>query len=688
MLLMKHILLLILFSAGTASAQINPMDVQIARDSFGVPHIFGKTDTDAAYGLAWAHAEDDFYNIQSSLLAGKGLLGRAIGRKGAEADYVVALLRCREIVKDKLHTLSPAFLKQVEAYIQGSNDYARAHPGEVRVKAAFPVTVEDYLTTVVFSLCMISGLEQALPRIFKGNIPLIPGFEPTGSNAFAIHPTRTTSGEAFLAINSHQPLEGPVGWYEAHICSEEGTNILGGLFPGGLTVLSGVNEHLGWAHTVNNMDKIDVYQLRINPANKNEYAYDGKWIKLEMKKVKLKVKGIPVKVSKKTWWSKYGATVRNDKGTFSIRFTANMDIRGMEQWWRMGKSNSFTSFYEAISMQALPLFNIVYADKNDTIFYISGGKMPVRDKNSMYNWNSTLPGDSSAVLWQEFHPISDLPQYVNPSSGYLFNTNHSPFLASSIKDNLSPEKYDKTSGYELYHNNRSQRFTELMPADEKLDYTTFKKIKYDGQLPGQLRFSYNLDTMKLINTQDYPDISDIIQHYKKWDRKSDTGSKGAAIFALTFQYVMTKQSVWTNPTLNTEQVAETFRYVKNHQQTYFGTSGISFGQLQKHIRGSKSLPLWGLPDVITAMYSKMQKDGTLKGYVGDCYIQLVRFPKNGLPIMETVNAYGASSKINSPHYTDQMEMFVNKQTKSMTLDKEKVMKEAKKIYHPGIEEKK
>ena len=181
------------------------------------------------------------------------------------------------------------------------------------------------------------------------------------------------------------------------------------------------------------MDKIDVYQLRINPANKNEYAFDGKWIKLEMKKVKLKVKGIPVKVSKKTWWSKYGATVRNDKGTFSIRFTANMDIRGMEQWWRMGKSNSFTTFYEAISMQALPLFNIVYADKNDTIFYISGGKMPVRDKNSMYNWNSTLPGDSSSVLWQEFHPISDLPQYVNPSSGYLFNTNHSPFLATAHK---------------------------------------------------------------------------------------------------------------------------------------------------------------------------------------------------------------------------------------------------------------
>jgi len=133
----------------------------------------------------------------------------------------------------------------------------------------------------------------------------------------------------------------------------------------------------------------------------------------------------------------------------------------------MGRSNSFSSFYEAISMQALPLFNIVYADKFDTIFYISAGKMPLRNKENGYTWNSTLPGNTSATLWHEFHPIADLPQYTNPASGYLFNTNHSPFLATATKDNLNPEKYDKTSDYEMYHNNRSQRFTELITPFEK-----------------------------------------------------------------------------------------------------------------------------------------------------------------------------------------------------------------------------
>lgn len=676
-------LIIFLLLPATLFAQINQKDIQIARDSFGVPHIFGKTDADAAYGLAWANAEDDFYNMQSSILAGKGMLGRSIGRKGAEADYVVSMLRCRDIVKEKMQTLSPPFMKLVRAYIQGVNDYAGMHPEEVRVKKAFPVTEEDYLTTVVFSLCMISGLEQALPRIFKGDIPLIPGFEPTGSNAFAIHPSRTTTGEAFLAINSHQPLEGPVAWYEAHVISEEGTNILGGLFPGGITVLAGVNEYLGWAHTVNNMDKIDVYQLKMNPQNKKEYAFDGQWARLEKRKVKLKVKGIPFKVSKKTWWSKYGATVRNDKGSFSIRFTANMDIRGMEQWWRMSKANSFSSFYEAISMQALPLFNIVYADKADTIFYISAGKMPLRNNADKYNWNETLPGDTSATLWRDFHGIADLPQYINPTSGYLFNTNHSPFLASSLSDNLNPEKYDKTSGYEMYHNNRSQRFTELIPAEGKIDYETFKKIKYDGQLPQQLKYPYDIDTMFLLKPDEYPDIAEVVQTFQQWDRKSDTGNKGAAIFALAFQHIVSKRSAWHNTSITSGQSAEVFRYIKNHQQQFFGHTGISLGQLQKHNRGEKILPLWGLPDVLTAMYSRMQPNGTMKGYVGDSYIQLVRFPKTGLPVMETVNAYGASGKQNSAHYNDQMEMFVSKQTKPMTLDKEKVLREAKRIYHPG-----
>ena len=263
----KFILLLLLFCKG-ASAQINPDNITIARDSFGVPHIFAPTDAEVAYGLAWAHAEDDFATLQLMILSGKAKMASALGKKGAQADYVVNLLRCRQLVEDQWNTLSPDFIALVNGYVQGLNAYAKAHPKEVTYKKAFPFNNKEYLTAGLFSLSIFCGVDRTLPKILGGNIGTIPGFSSEGSNAFAFHPSKTTTGEAFLAINAHQPVEGPVAFYEAHLQSEQGWNILGGLFPGACLVFHGTNENLGWAHTVNSPDIIDVYQL--NFADEDE----------------------------------------------------------------------------------------------------------------------------------------------------------------------------------------------------------------------------------------------------------------------------------------------------------------------------------------------------------------------------------------------------------------------------------
>ncbi|HLL93924.1 MAG TPA: penicillin acylase family protein, partial [Spirosoma sp.] len=213
-------------------AQINSAGVTIARDAYGVPHIFAKTDPEVAYGLAWAHAEDDFKTIQLLILPTKGLLGRHLGKKGAAADYVVELLHAPELVAEQgAAALSPGYRALLNGYLQGLNDYARTHPAEVLVKGAFPVSINDYLKAVVLSLSVISGVDQALQAIYGGRVPTVDWLKPAGSNALAVHPAKTTEGKTLLAINSHQPLEGPVAWYEAHLCSEQGWNILGGLFP-------------------------------------------------------------------------------------------------------------------------------------------------------------------------------------------------------------------------------------------------------------------------------------------------------------------------------------------------------------------------------------------------------------------------------------------------------------------------
>ncbi len=186
--IMKYLLFLFILFTNFATAQINPADITIARDSFGVPHIFAPTDAGVAYGLAWAHAEDDFGTLQLVVLSGKAKLGTALGKKGAEADYVVNLLRCRQLVEEQWNTLSPDFVAIIKGYVQGLNDYAIAHKGEIKYKAAFPFNEKEYLTATVFSLSIFCGVDKTLPKILGGTIGTIPGFASEGSNAFAFHP--------------------------------------------------------------------------------------------------------------------------------------------------------------------------------------------------------------------------------------------------------------------------------------------------------------------------------------------------------------------------------------------------------------------------------------------------------------------------------------------------------------------
>lgn len=673
------IFVFILMATQCLMAQNGP--VRIARDSLGVPHIFGKTDADVAYGLAWAHAEDDFRSIQLVMLSGKGMLGKAIGKDGAKADYVAALLRCRDIAAEKLESISPDFRKVLNGYIAGLNAYASAHPEEVLLKGSFPASITDYLASVSFSLCMISGADKVIGDIVAGKTPTLhhPQSLPGGSNAMAIHPSRTTTGEAFLAINSHQPLEGPVAWYEAHLHSEEGWNIHGGLFAGGTTIFHGVNEHLGWAHTVNMMDKIDVFQLDLSKDGK-QYRFDGQWLPLEKRKVKLKIKGIPVNINRTIYWSKYGATLVNKNGAFAIRLFGNQDVRAIEQWYRMNKARNFREFYSAISHQYLPMMNIVYADRYDTIFYISGGRMPQR--NPAYHWSSTVPGDTSATLWTNFHDIGELPQLVNPASGYLYNTNHSPFLATDPSNNLDSAKYARSSGYETYHNNRSARFEELINDHGKLDYASFKKIKFDNRYPAKLRFPVNTDSLFILKPGDGGDGAQILKSLQEWDRVADTSSTGAAAFLMLYNKVVSEPEKFRS-SLNSKDIEFLTNWIRQEQERDFGRTGVTLGELQRHRRGNVDLPAWGLPDVITAMYSRRQEDGRYRVLAGESFIQMVRFPKGQPPVIETVNCYGSSAKTGSPHYTDQMKSYLSQQLHPVSLDRETILRQAVRVYEPG-----
>lgn len=664
--------------------------VEIARDEFGVPHIFGERDADVAYGLAWAHAEDDFETIQKTLLAGKGLVGRVYGEQGAAVDFFVHLLETQKIAKAKYEdSFSDEFKAVLEGYAAGMNDYAESHPKEVLYSGAFPVNPLDITSAYILSLAQMSGADRSVQQIVNGEAgKVLPDPNPKGSNAIAIHSSRTESGENFLAINSHQPLEGPVSWYEAHLHSEEGWNILGGLFPGGAMIFHGVNEHLGWAHTVNFPDLLDTYQLEINPENPGQYKVDEEWLELEERTIWLKVKlwnFITLPVPKKVWKSIYGPTLVTENGTFSIKLGALDRIGAPEQWWRMNKAQNFSEWKAAMESVQLTSFNTVYADKYDTVFYVSNALLPIR--NPKYEYTETVPGNTQETNWSSYHTFEDLPQYLNPTSGYLFNTNHSPFTASDSADNLDPNNFAEEMDFSRRENNRSTRFREIMPKEGLLSWEDFERIKFDDQLPEVLAFRTNMDALFSLDPEKFPEIKAQIETLKNWNKRGDINSEGASLFAFSYYYWWEKFEEngrkWET-TLSEEEAAEGLLKAKEHFESHFGKELVTLGEYQKLVRGEKALPLWGLDDVITAMRSEPWKNGMRKGVQGESYIMMVRFGE-GLPKIETINVFGASNRPDSPHYDDQMERFLARDLKPMSLDKKSVLKDAVRVYHPGEE---
>ncbi|MDP6922247.1 MAG: penicillin acylase family protein, partial [Lutibacter sp.] len=213
-----------LLFVSVAEAEIDPENITIVRDTFGVPHIFAPTDAEAAYGLAYAHAEDDFDNIQRGVLAGQGRLGEVEGKDGVLFDFGLRFLKIDSLVDARFELdLSTEYRAVLDGYVQGLNAFAEAHPKEKLHKKLFPVVSQDLVKSYTLSLSLMAGLGMALKAVNENRIQEFFGANEfsSGSNAFAVAPERMVDGNTYLLINSHQPIEGRFAWYEAHIQSDE-----------------------------------------------------------------------------------------------------------------------------------------------------------------------------------------------------------------------------------------------------------------------------------------------------------------------------------------------------------------------------------------------------------------------------------------------------------------------------------
>ena len=537
--------------AATLSANAEKYDVEIIRDEWGVPHIFGNTDADTAFGVAYAHAEDDYETIQEVVAATRGHLANYRGMDAAPTDYLVGFLDVWNTVDSRYDTDVPSDVKAIaEAYADGLNLYAAQHPDDTW-KGLAPFRGKDVVAGFVFKTPLFYGLDETILGLMGDERAAEVALDPTGdrkawhvspasmtergSNAFAVAPHRSGDGKTRLLINSHQPMTGPVAWWEAHIVSKDGLDITGGMFPGTPVILHGFNRNLGWANTVNKPDLADVYRLTINPDNKNQYRLDGAWRDFDSQDVKIKVRlwgPFALTATRKILHSEHGPVIEADHGTYAVRYAGRGEIRHLEQYYRLNKATDFEAFGEAMAINALPSINYVYADKNGNIAFFHNAQYP--DRVSGWNWRQDLPGDRSDLIWKSSLPFEKVPALINPVSGFVFNANNTPFDATDGPDDLRPEDFPSSMGLETHQTNRALRINELVRDLERpIDRGRLLSIKFDTG------YAANSDAAEVVASVLNADwshderLSNAAQHLAEWDLLMNAESRHAALGGLT-----------------------------------------------------------------------------------------------------------------------------------------------------------
>jgi acyl-homoserine-lactone acylase len=665
-------------------------DAEIVRDAYGVPHIKGKTDADAAYGLAYAHSEDDFSTIEEVVAMTRGRYGALAGADGAKVDFALHLVGAQETVAKRYDELSPEVRRVVEGYAAGLNYYAAKHPDEVRLSNLFPVTGRDVVTGFVLRAPFFFGLDSTIGALFEGKDappvdvePMTPvgrNPEQNGSNAFAVAPKRMADGKTWLISNSHQPYEGHVAWYEAVVHSDEGLDMAGALFPGSPFVLLGHNRNLGWTNTVNRPDLIDVYKLTLNEAG-DQYQLDGKWLPLKEESFWLRVKYGPfvIPVPQTVYRSVHGPVIKNKKGAFAIRYAAIDSVKSVEQYYRNTKAQNWEEWTKSMSMGGIPATNFIYADKTGRIAYIYYAQFP--DRKPGYDYTGTLPGNTTKSLWQGGVSFDAMPKLVNPPSGFVQNANHTPFLAAGPGSEMNTAEWSPLLGIERHMTNRGLRAVELLSADTSITPDELLMIKMDMRYSDKSWEADWVRSILAVSIKDDPELAKAQKLLSTWDFASDGKGSADALAERVIRVAAVarhKGQPMPKPLAGLKEAVDDF-------SVRFGRIDPPLTEIQRLRRGKVDLPMLGGHDTLraTSIWDKDAPDKKARVRHGDSFIMLTRWDKAGRVISESVQPYGAATnRPKSPHYTDQMELFLAGKYKPVHFEWADAIKNAKRRYRP------
>lgn len=723
---MKKLVLLLLFPLSLFAQKFTPAEiagyqaqakkVTIIRDNWGIPHIYGKTDANAVFGLLYAQCEDDFKRVELNYIEKLGRLSEINGEKDVFNDLQIRLLiDTAEAIAD-YQKAQPWLKKLLNAYADGINYYLVKNP---EVKPALLTRFKPWYA-LLWTDGSIGAINTAnltiteLKKFYTGDhkptayLPILKD-QQSGSNGFAFAPSITESGNAILYINPHTTFYFRP---EVQMQSEEGLNAYGAVTWGQFFVYQGFNEHLGWMHTSNNVDIADMYAEKITKTDKGLfYEYDKKKLPVIEKKINIKyLEGNSLKTkSFNTYFTNKGPIMAIRDGKWISLKSKNRNTASLIQSWVRTKAKSFEEYQKAMDLKANASNNTVYADDKGNIAYWHGNFIPVRDNK--YNWSDVVDGSTSATAWKGLHNVKDMVHLYNPINGWLQNCNSTPF---SVAGKHSPTK----ANYPSYmapdgENFRGVAANKLLDKPVKYDLDKVIAMGYDTYLPAfEVLVPALLKAYAQLPQSD-PLLAELkapIDILKGWDYRSGESSIAAAIaFEWAPRLNPIIQKVYIDPG-EKDQIENTSAFVASARlnelldplkatladlDKRFGKWEVTWGEINRFQRltgaiteryddNLTSIPvgfgsaLWGQ---LPSYRSNQFKTNKRYGFSGNSFVCAVEF---GPRIKaKSILAGGNSGDPKSKHFNDQAEMYAKGQFKDVLFYKEDVVKNAEKTYQPG-----
>jgi len=658
----------------------------IRRDAYGVPHILAESEEAAAFAHGYAAAEDHLGELARLFLRARGEEAAVFGERFLESDQNIQVFRILETARERFADLPPDMQAVLNGYAAGYDLYLSQNRKDTPAWAT-PITGVDLLAHCRAVLLLDFALNR---QPWKQNSPL----SGKGSNMWAIGGSKSKSGHGILLANPHLAWNWSNVFHEVHLSVPGKINVAGATLIGFPVVSIGFNEHLGWSHTVNTIDSDDVYELTLSRPDGMEYFYEGRLMPLKANEISVRVKtdqGVEVR-KRRVLLSHYGPVIRVEGNKAYAYKSANLDlVNFLTQYNLMAKAANLDDFRSALNMQQLPMFSIAYADRAGNVFYVFNGRIPIRAKG--FDWEGSVPGGRADTEWFAMHPLSELPQLLNPASGYVQNCNDAPWYAN-LEQLISKASFKDYITLDVL-GARGQISLQFLSPKRTLTLEDVKQAKYNERELFADRVKSELIARAGSQKAPSPELAEAAKVLEAWDNRVARESRGAVLFMRWWeQYSRGAKSLYKEPWSalapmstprglgDADRAVSELALAAAAIRKEYGTLSVPWGDIYRLRRGPVDEPVGGAADgCFRSIRYRRDTDGKWIALGGDSYVLAVEF--SDPPAAFSVMAYSESADPRSRHFHDQSALFARESYKPLWFTEQDIRKNLERAYHPG-----